>query len=82
MDNGSCNTRSMPTADDVEALQRQLDALRQVPRQLLSVTSTQLTQAAALHHADPKGRVLLLLARVLYVIAEEDQHAPDPERRR
>lgn len=62
----------MPTPDDIELLEQELGALRTYPRHLLSVTSTRLTQAAALQSADPAGRVLLHLARVLYVLANED----------
>ena len=51
-------------------VQRELDSLGELPRHLLLVTSTRLSEAAERVAADPQARVLLHLSRVLRVIGE------------
>jgi hypothetical protein len=71
----------MPTPDDVEALQGTLEALRRRPRDELRAVSTHLLMhAGAMAHGghSERAKAILLLARVAYVLADEDQHPPSP----
>jgi hypothetical protein len=63
----------MPTPDDVEALETELAGLRTLPRHLLNVTSSRILEAAVCLAAEPQGRVLLHLSRVLYLLAHETE---------
>lgn len=68
----------MPSEADRQLLEAQLAELRQLPRQLLRSTSTKLTMAAAGRASEPDARVLLVAARILYVIADETEQDDHP----
>lgn len=61
---------SIPTPADRQALDETLAELRTLDRAALELVATQLTMAAA-GQGTPKGTVLILLARVAYVLAHE-----------